>query len=117
VSLLELEGVDSFYADFQALYGIDLAVDEGERVAIIGANGAGKSTLLGTVAGTLQPAAGSVRFDGRPIHRLRAHERVGLGVSLVPEGRRIFPSLSTEENLLVGGYRSLGGRWTVNRVY
>jgi branched-chain amino acid transport system ATP-binding protein len=115
--LLELDGVDAFYGDFQALFGVSVAVDEGETVAIIGANGAGKSTLLATAAGLLQPRAGEVRFDGEPLRRIPAHRRVRLGISLVPEGRRIFPSLTVEENLRVGGRVRRDGPWTLARVY
>jgi branched-chain amino acid transport system ATP-binding protein len=115
--LLELDGVDAFYGDFQALFGVSVAVDEGETVAIIGANGAGKSTLLATAAGLLQPRAGAVRFDGEPLRRIPAHRRVRLGISLVPEGRRIFPSLTVEENLRVGGRVRRDGPWTLARVY
>jgi len=86
-------------------------------VAIIGANGAGKSTLLAAVAGVLQPRSGEVRFDGRGLGRLPAHRRVPLGISLVPEGRRIFPSLTVEENLRVGGRAARKGPWTLRRVY
>lgn len=118
MSLLEVERASSFYGDFQALYDISLAVEEGERFAVIGSNGAGKSTLLRMIAGLLPARGGSIRFDGRPIDALRVHERVGLGISLVPEGRRIFPSLSVEENLLVGGYRRGRRRgWDLRRVY
>jgi branched-chain amino acid transport system ATP-binding protein len=117
VSLLRLDGVDSFYADFQALFGVSLRVDEGETVAIIGANGAGKSTLLGAVAGSVPAAAGAVRYARDEIGRLPPHARVELGISLVPEGRRIFPSLSVEENLLVGAYRGRSGPWGIRRVY
>src|SRR5438067_1332458 len=115
--LLELERISSFYGDFQALFDVDLDVDEGETVAIIGANGAGKSTLLATVAGALRPATGEVRFAGRSIGRLPAHRRVPLGISLVPEGRRIFPSLTVEENLRVGAQRARRGHWTPARIY
>jgi branched-chain amino acid transport system ATP-binding protein len=117
VALLEIDGVDSFYGDFQALFGIGLEVAEGETVAIIGANGAGKSTLLACVAGSLRPAAGEVRFGGRAVGRLPAHRRVPLGIALVPEGRRIFPSLTVEENLLLGGQRGRRGPWSLRRVY
>jgi branched-chain amino acid transport system ATP-binding protein len=117
VTLLRLEGVSSFYSDFQALFGVSLEVAEGETVAIIGANGAGKSTLLGSVAGTVQVAGGEIRLDGEEITRLEPHSRVELGISLVPEGRRIFPSLSAEENLLVGAYRKRPGSWSVAKVY
>jgi branched-chain amino acid transport system ATP-binding protein len=109
--------VSSFYADFQALFGVTLEVDVGETVAIIGANGAGKSTLLGSVAGTVAVAEGEIWFDGEEITRLEPHARVDLGISLVPEGRRIFPSLSAEENLLVGAYRRRPGSWSVAGVY
>jgi len=117
LTLLRLEGVSSFYSDFQALFGVSLEVAEGETVAIIGANGAGKSTLLGSVAGTVQVAGGEIRLDGEEITRLEPHSRVDLGISLVPEGRRIFPSLSAEENLLVGAYRKRPGAWSVAKVY
>jgi branched-chain amino acid transport system ATP-binding protein len=115
--LLELDSIDSFYGDFQALFDISLVVDDGETVAIIGANGAGKSTLLASVAGALRPASGEVRFDGQTVSRLPAHRRVPLGIALVPEGRRIFPSLTVEENLLLGGQRGRRGPWSLRRVY
>ena len=115
--LLEIDSIDSFYGDFQALFGVSVEVAEGETVAIIGSNGAGKSTLLGCVAGLMRPASGQVRFDGRSIARLPAYQRVPLGISLVPEGRRIFPSLTVEENLLIGRRRGGRGPWSLARVY
>jgi branched-chain amino acid transport system ATP-binding protein len=111
MSLLEVEQVNSFYGDFQALYDVSLTVDAGETLAIIGANGAGKSTLLSLIAGLYPNRGGVVRFDGRVIDRLPTHSRVQLGISLVPEGRRVFPSLSVRENLLVGAYRKRRGPW------
>ncbi len=118
MSLLEVERASSFYGDFQALYDISLSIEQGERFAVIGSNGSGKSTLLRMIAGLLPTRGGSIRFDGRPIDALRVHERVALGISLVPEGRRIFPSLSVEENLLVGGYRRGRRRgWDLRLVY
>ena len=117
MSLLEIDSIDCFYGDFQALFDVSIAVDEGETVAIIGANGAGKSTLLGAVAGTLRPASGEVRFGGRQIGRLPAHRRVQAGISLVPEGRRIFPSLTVEENLRIGAHRRRRGPWSLDAVY
>ena len=117
MSLLEIDSIDCFYGDFQALFDVSIVVDEGETVAIIGANGAGKSTLLGAVAGTLRPASGEVRFDGRQIGRLPAHRRVQAGISLVPEGRRIFPSLTVEENLRIGAHRRRRGPWSLDAVY
>jgi branched-chain amino acid transport system ATP-binding protein len=118
MALLEAHGLTAFYGDFQALYGIDLTLDEGETVAIIGANGAGKSTFLKTVAGLLRAPAERVVLDGRPIGGMAAAEIVRLGVSLVPEGRRLFPSLSVEENLKIGAYgRREGGYWSLERLY
>jgi branched-chain amino acid transport system ATP-binding protein len=115
--LLEVQAVDSRYGDFQALFGVEITVDEGETFAIIGANGAGKSTLLNTIAGLVPVAGGHIAFDGVTIDRAPLHRRVELGIALVPEGRRIFPSLGVEENLLIGGYRRRPGPWTVARVY
>jgi len=114
--LLEVAGLDAWYGDFQALFDVSVSVAGGEVVAIIGANGAGKSTLLRTVAGLLPRTAGAVRFDGADLAGVPAHRRVALGISLVPEGRRIFPSLSVEENLLVGAQARRPGPWSVPAV-
>jgi branched-chain amino acid transport system ATP-binding protein len=116
--LLETRNLTAFYGDFQALYGIDMMLDKGETVAIIGANGAGKSTFLRAVAGLIRSASDSVLLDGAPIGAKPAAEIVKLGIALVPEGRRLFPSLSVEENLQIGGYgRKMQGPWTLDRVY
>ena len=115
--LLELNGVDTHYGDFQALYGITFDIEEGETFAVIGANGAGKSTLLKTIAGLIRPSAGTVVFDGNDVAGLPAQKRVGLGISLVPEGRRVFPSLTVHENLLIGAYSGRRGDWDADRVY
>ncbi|MGO9048205.1 MAG: ABC transporter ATP-binding protein [Xanthobacteraceae bacterium] len=118
MAMLETHDLTAFYGDFQALFGITFALEEGETVAIIGANGAGKSTFLKAVAGLLPRAATAVRFDGRDIGALPAYEIVKLGIALVPEGRRLFSSLSVEENLLVGAYgRRTGGPWDLAAVY
>jgi len=118
MGLLEAHRLAAFYGDFQALYGIDLELAEGETVAIIGANGAGKSTFLKTIAGMLPAPAESITFDGRPIGGLPVADIVRLGISLVPEGRRLFPSLSVQENLKIGAYgRREAGYWSLNRVY
>jgi branched-chain amino acid transport system ATP-binding protein len=114
--LLTVERVASFYGDFQALFDVSVQVAEGETVAIIGANGAGKSTLLRTVAGLMARTTGTVAFDGRPLDGMPTHRRLGLGIAMVPEGRRIFPSLTVEENLQVGAHRSRPGLWSVRRV-
>jgi branched-chain amino acid transport system ATP-binding protein len=116
--LLETRKLTAHYGDFQALYGVDTTLDKGETIAIIGANGAGKSTFLKAIAGLIHGAADSVWLDGAPIGARPAAELVRLGIALVPEGRRLFPSLTVEENLLVGCYgRNTGGPWTLERVY
>jgi len=115
-ALLEVAGVDAHHGQLQALFGVDLAVDDGDTVAMIGANGAGKSTLLHTIAGALRPTRGTVTFAGASLAGVAADRRVGLGIALVPEGRRLFPSLTVEENLLVGAHRRRRGAWNVARV-
>jgi len=117
VSLLSVRNLSAFYGTFQALFDVSLEADEGETVAVIGANGAGKTTFLRSVAGVLPVPASAVRFGSEPVGGRPAHELVDRGVVMVPEGRRIFPSLSVEENLLVGAYRRRPGRWTLARVY
>lgn len=116
-ALLEVDSLTVRYGQLPAVSDVSVRVAEGEIIGVIGANGAGKSTLLRTVAGLLEPASGAVRFDGRDLLRTPAHVRPSLGISLVPEGRRLFPSLSVEENLLTGAYRGRRGPWTVQRVY
>jgi branched-chain amino acid transport system ATP-binding protein len=115
--LLELRAIDAFYGDFQALFGVSLRVRAGEVVAVIGANGAGKSTLLKSIAGLMHPRRGDMLFDGEPIEAAPAFEVVARGIALVPEGRRLFPSLTVEENLLIGGQSRRAGPWTLDRVY
>ena len=114
--LLEVERVASFYGGFQALFEVSVQVAEGETVAIIGANGAGKSTLLKTVVGLMARTTGAVVFDGRPLGGVPTHRRLGMGIVMVPEGRRIFPSLTVEENLQVGAHQARAGPWDVGRV-
>ena len=115
--LLDVRALDAFYGDFQALFGVSLTVAHGEVVAVIGANGAGKSTLLKCIAGAINSRHEAIRFDGRPIGDTPAHAVVGRGIALVPEGRRLFPSLSVEENLLIGGQLGRRGPWSVARIY
>ncbi len=117
MSLLEIENASVYYEDFQALYDLNISIDEGEIFACIGANGAGKSTMLRTVAGVLRPRQGRILFDGQPIDHLPPYKRVELGISSVPEGRRVFPSLTVHENLLIGAYRNRKGSWTTDAVY
>ncbi len=102
--MLELEGVDAGYKDLQVLWGVSLRVGEGELVALVGPNGAGKTTTLRIISGLLKPAAGSVRFHGRPLDREPPHRIVEMGISQVPEGGRIFTGMSVEENLELGAF-------------
>jgi branched-chain amino acid transport system ATP-binding protein len=117
MSLLEISGLRAFYGDFQALFGIDLRIAEGETVAIIGANGAGKTTVMRAITGLLHAPADAVRFAGAPIGGLAPSRIVRLGIALVPEGRRLFPSLSVKENLLMGAHSGRRGPWTLARVF
>ena len=117
MTLLRTQNLSAFYGDFQALFGIDVTVEQGETVAIIGANGAGKTTFLRAVAGAIESAPEMVMFDSVPIGNKTPHEIVRLGIAMVPEGRRLFPSLSVEENLLLGTHSERPGPWTLKRVY
>jgi branched-chain amino acid transport system ATP-binding protein len=100
--LLELKNVASYYGSVQALKSVSLRVEQGEVVTLLGANGAGKSTTLRTISGLLRPASGEVWFDGQPIHDMAPEKIVRLGISHVPEGRRIFPGLTVRENIMLG---------------
>ena len=115
--LLQVNAIDAYYGDFQALFGVSLRVNAGEVATVIGANGAGKSTLLKSIAGLMRPKAGDIIFDGEPIGAAPAFAVVKRGIALVPEGRRLFPSLTVEENLLIGGQSRRPGPWTLDRVY
>jgi len=116
-ALLQTRALESYYGDFQALFGVDFEIAQGEIVAIIGANGAGKSTFLKTVAGLLKAKRDAVTFEGESIGGLPAGKIVQRGVALVPEGRRLFPSLSVEENLLMGAYAKRSGPWNLETVF
>ncbi|WP_299615074.1 ABC transporter ATP-binding protein [uncultured Tateyamaria sp.] len=115
--ILSLSKLDAHYGDFQALYGVDMDIHAGEVIAIIGANGAGKSTLMRSISGLLRNAPEQVRLNGEPIGTLRADEVAYRGLALVPEGRQLFPSLSVEENLMLGGKVGRPGPWSLNAVY
>jgi branched-chain amino acid transport system ATP-binding protein len=117
MNLLQTQNLSAFYGDFQALFDINVTVVQGETIAIIGANGAGKTTFLRAVAGALETAPEMISFDGQPIGHRTAHEIVRLGIAMVPEGRRLFPSLSVEENLLLGTHSERAGPWNLKRVY
>jgi len=102
--MLEVDRVNTFYGKIQALWGVSLEIRDAELVALVGANGAGKTTLLNTLSGLLRPAAGSIAFLGRRIDGLQSHVIVGLGISHIPEGRKLFPDMSVRENLEMGAY-------------
>ncbi|MBO6754972.1 MAG: ABC transporter ATP-binding protein [Roseibium sp.] len=117
MSLLELEGVEAFYGDFQALFGVGLSLDEGECLGLVGSNGAGKSTLMRTIVGAHDGVVrGHLRFDGGELPHHEPHKAVGLGLALVPEGRKLFRSLTVEENLLLAEEAGRKGQWTLARV-
>lgn len=127
-ALLQVRDLTVHHGQLKALSGISLQVAEGEVYAIIGANGAGKTTLMRTIAGLHSPTAGSVIFDGKDVSRLRPEKRAAAGIVMVPEGRRLFPSLTLEENLKVGATYARkvnprdtpgggGAAWTIDRVY
>lgn len=116
--LLSTHNLTAHYGDFQALFGVDIELEPGETIAIIGANGAGKTTLMRSISGVLTNDADAVRFDGEPIGARPADEVMAKGVAMVPEGRKLFPSLSVEENLLIGAYgREVEGAWSLDAIY
>jgi branched-chain amino acid transport system ATP-binding protein len=117
-ALLQISGLASHYGRIQALKGIDLAVREGELLALVGANGAGKTTLLRTISGVQPASGGTMRFAGADITRVKAARRVTLGIAQVPEGRQVFGPLSVEDNLMLGAYtRDEGMREDRERIY
>ena len=117
MTLLQTQGLTAFYGDAQALFGIDFEVGEAEVVAIIGANGAGKSTFMKCAAGLVRAAREQLRYKGEAIGGLPPGEIVKRGIALVPEGRRLFPSLSVEENLLMGAFARRAGPWSLQRLF
>src|ERR1700675_1047575 len=116
-NLLETRRLVAFYGDFQALFGIDFRIERDETVAMIGSNGAGKSTFLKSIIGLVRAEAEAIYFDGEAIGGDAAYRIVSRGVSMVPEGRRLFPSLSVEENLSIGAYSKRQGPWNLEAVY
>ena len=118
MALLETKGLTASYSDFQALFGVDIMVGAGETIAIIGANGAGKTTLMRSISGVLTNAPASILYHDEPIGALPAPDILAHGIAMVPEGRKLFPSLSVEENLLIGNYgRKVDGPWTLESVF
>ena len=116
MSVLEVEQLDAYHGLLQAVRGVSLSVSEGETLALVGANGAGKTTLLRAIAGGHRATEGRIVFDGSDVSSLPAHRRVRLGITLVPEGRRLFPEMTVEENLLVAGRSGRKGPWNVDAV-
>jgi branched-chain amino acid transport system ATP-binding protein len=116
--LLETKDLAASYGQFKALMGVDFVIDEGECVAVIGANGAGKSTLLRSISGVLSNAPEMVRHRGQAIGHLPSEAVMKRGIAMVPEGRKLFPSLSVEENLVIGGQNRSGpGYWNLDTIY
>jgi branched-chain amino acid transport system ATP-binding protein len=118
--MLEVKNIDTFYGKAQALWDVSLKIDEAEMVALVGANGAGKTTLLNTISGLLCPASGSVEFLGQRIDGLTPHAIVALGISHIPEGRKLFPDMTVRENLEMGAYSSHAWKRkeeTIEQVY
>jgi branched-chain amino acid transport system ATP-binding protein len=117
VNLLETKNLTAFYGDFQALFGIDITVAAGEVIGLVGANGAGKTTLLRSVTGLLSAPKTAITFNNEPIGGARAETLVKKGIAMVPEGRKLFPSLSVEENLKLGATTKREGAWTLQKVF
>ena len=115
--ILETKNLNAFYGDFQALFEVSIDLFEGEIISIIGANGAGKSTFMKAVTGLLAKVENDINLKGKSIKNLRADEIARKGIAMVPEGRKLFPSLSVEENLLIGGQINRIGPWNLTSVY
>ena len=116
--VLETQALTAHYGDFQALFGVDFTLAKGETVAIIGANGAGKSTFLKSIAGLIRNTPEAIRFEGEAIGAMHPKNGVALGIALVPEGRRLFSSLTVEENLIIGGqHTTREGPWSLEAIY
>ena len=115
-AILTLRGLNAYYNDFQGLYDVDMHVAEGEVLAIIGANGAGKTTLMRSISGLLHNGAGQITYRGQDISDHRADQVAKSGIAMVPEGRQLFPSLSVEENLMIGAQVGRKGPWSLPTV-
>lgn len=116
MSTLAIAHLNLHHGLLHAVRELTLQISDGEVLALVGANGAGKTTLLRAIAGAHRPSSGSILLDGRDITRVPAHRRVGLGVALVPEGRRLFVQMTVEENLLLGKMSGRAGPWSVDKV-
>jgi branched-chain amino acid transport system ATP-binding protein len=115
--LLQITDLDVCYGDFQALFGVSLSVAPGAATALVGANGAGKTTLLRTIAGAWVPARGHITYRDEDITSEPPHKRIAKGIALVPEGRKLFPSLTVEENIQVGAVAAASKEWPLDRIY
>jgi branched-chain amino acid transport system ATP-binding protein len=115
--LLSVDDLEAWYDDAKVLHGLSFSLKKGEVLSLIGANGAGKTTLLKCICGLLPKKTGEVRFKGEAVQSLSANQIVARGIALVPEGRRLFPSLSVEENLILGGQVERRGRWNLDAIY
>ncbi len=117
--LLKVRNVETYYGPIMALRGLSMDVRDGQILAVLGANGAGKSTLLKTISGVMEPHKGSIEFDGAAIEGRPPHETARMGIAQVPEGREVFPLLTTEQNLIAGGYARAGLQvsQSVERIY
>jgi branched-chain amino acid transport system ATP-binding protein len=117
--MLEVESLETAYGPSQVLFGVTFAIRPGEVVTLLGRNGMGKSTTVRSIVGLVPPRAGTIRFEGRPIHRLPSYRVAQTGIALVPEGRQIFPNLTARENLVAtaANRRGVADPWTVERVY
>jgi branched-chain amino acid transport system ATP-binding protein len=117
MTLLQTQNLTAHYGDFQALFGIDIEVAAGEVIGLIGANGAGKTTLLRAITGLLPSEPNAILFNGEPIGNARAESLVKRGIAMVPEGRKLFPSLSVEENLHLGAATGRPGAWSLSKIF
>jgi branched-chain amino acid transport system ATP-binding protein len=115
--ILAIDNLEAWYGDARILHGVSFTLGPGEMLALIGANGAGKSTLLKCISGLVARKSGIIRFRGEDILGLEANDIVARGIAMVPEGRRLFPSLSVEENLVLGGNLARPGPWSLEAVY
>ena len=115
MAMLEINGIETFYGRVRALADVSLSVDKGEIVALIGSNGAGKTTTLRTISGLLGPASGTITFEGQDITTVPASRRVAMGICHVPEGRRLFPRMTVQDNLTLGSYSRRDGSATVQQ--
>ena len=115
--MLQVDNIETFYGESQALFGTSLSVGEGEVVALLGANGVGKTTTIRSILGLTPPKSGRIEFDGTDVSVMQTHEIVRLGVGWVPDDRRIFPTLRVEQNLAIGRRKSRFRSWTLNEMF